>query len=48
MRPAIPCRSALVASASSSIDAGGHGWAMEQGYAGPSKEGYMAGFIVAM
>ncbi|HEV2281526.1 MAG TPA: cupredoxin domain-containing protein [bacterium] len=29
-------------------DAGGHGWAMEQGYAGPSKEGYMAGFIVAM
>jgi len=29
-------------------DAGGHGWAMEQGYAGPGKEGYMAGFIVAM
>ncbi|HLJ59248.1 MAG TPA: hypothetical protein VKZ50_05905 [bacterium] len=29
-------------------DAGGHGWAMEQGYAGPSKEGYMAGFIVVM
>ena len=29
-------------------DAGGHGWAMEQGYAGPDKEGYMAGFIVVM
>lgn len=29
-------------------DAGGHGWAMEQGYAGPGKEGYMAGFVVAM
>ncbi len=29
-------------------DAGGHGWAMEQGYAGPGKEGYMAGFIVVM
>lgn len=23
-------------------------WAMDQGYAGPSKEGYMAGFIVVM
>ena len=23
-------------------------WAMEQGYAGPGREGYMAGFIVAM
>jgi plastocyanin len=29
-------------------DAGGGGWAMEQGYAGPSKEGYMAGFIVVL
>jgi hypothetical protein len=29
-------------------DAGQHGWAMEQGYAGPGKEGYMAGFIVVM
>jgi len=29
-------------------DAGGHGWAMEQGYAGLGKEGYMAGFIVVM
>ncbi|HYM68444.1 MAG TPA: hypothetical protein VEZ44_02535 [bacterium] len=29
-------------------DAGGHGWAMEQGYAGIAKEGYMAGFIIVM
>jgi hypothetical protein len=29
-------------------DAGGHGWAMERGYAGPGKEGYMAGFIVVL
>jgi plastocyanin len=29
-------------------DAGQHGWAMEQGYSGSGKEGYMAGFIVAM
>ena len=29
-------------------DTDAHGWAMGQGYAGPGKEGYMAGFIVAI
>jgi len=29
-------------------DAGGGGWAMQQGWSGPSKEGYMAGFIVVL
>lgn len=29
-------------------DTDAHGWAMEQGFSEPSKEGYMAGFIVAM
>ena len=29
-------------------DAGAKGWAMEQGYGGPSKEGFMAGYIVVL
>jgi plastocyanin len=29
-------------------DAGGGGWAMQQGYAGPDKEGFMAGYIVVL
>jgi plastocyanin len=29
-------------------DAGQHGWAMQMGYSGPSKEGSMAGFIVVL
>jgi plastocyanin len=29
-------------------DASGGGWAMETGYTGPGREGYMAGFIVVL